>query len=67
MPLLVKHLKALVATGYSPEHDVSGITDPFLQVGFISSSFILPPQQDADDLSISIGQDSTTIENVRKR
>lgn len=30
--LLVRHLKALVATGYSPEHDVSGITDPFLQV-----------------------------------
>jgi AP-1 complex subunit gamma-1 len=30
--VLVRHLKALVATGYSPEHDVSGITDPFLQV-----------------------------------
>lgn len=32
MPLLVKHLKSLVTTGYSPEHDVGGITDPFLQV-----------------------------------
>ncbi|GAA5836815.1 hypothetical protein JCM9279_007669 [Rhodotorula babjevae] len=32
VPLLVRHLKALVATNYSPEHDVSGITDPFLQV-----------------------------------
>lgn len=31
VPLLVRHLKALVTTGYSPEHDVSGITDPFLQ------------------------------------
>ncbi|OJA19912.1 hypothetical protein AZE42_03760 [Rhizopogon vesiculosus] len=30
--LLVRNLKALVTTGYSPEHDVSGITDPFLQV-----------------------------------
>ena len=32
VPLPVKHLKALVTTGYSPEHDVNGITDPFLQV-----------------------------------
>ncbi|GAA5866099.1 hypothetical protein JCM8547_000597 [Rhodosporidiobolus lusitaniae] len=32
VPLLVRHLKALVTTNYSPEHDVSGITDPFLQV-----------------------------------
>ncbi len=30
--LLVRNLKSLVTTGYSPEHDVSGITDPFLQI-----------------------------------
>lgn len=29
---MVRQLKSLVSTGYSPEHDVSGITDPFLQV-----------------------------------
>ena len=28
----MKHLKNLVSTGFSPEHDVGGITDPFLQV-----------------------------------
>ncbi|KAI3619637.1 ap-1 complex subunit gamma-1 [Moniliophthora roreri] len=32
VPLLVRNLKSLVTTGYSPEHDVSGITDPFLQI-----------------------------------
>ncbi|KAG7093585.1 clathrin associated protein complex large subunit [Marasmius oreades] len=35
VPLLVRHLKSLVTTGYSPEHDVSGITDPFLQIKII--------------------------------
>lgn len=30
-PVLVRHLHA-IATGSSPEHDVNGITDPFLQV-----------------------------------
>ena len=32
VPGLVKTLKGLASSGYSPEHDVTGITDPFLQV-----------------------------------
>ncbi|CAG8713843.1 15780_t:CDS:10, partial [Acaulospora morrowiae] len=32
VPLLVRHLKSLVSAGFSPEHDVTGVTDPFLQV-----------------------------------
>lgn len=32
VPSLVRILKNLIVSGYSPEHDVGGVTDPFLQV-----------------------------------
>ena len=32
VPSLVRTLKGLASSGYAPEHDVTGITDPFLQV-----------------------------------
>ncbi|ORY07486.1 gamma-adaptin [Basidiobolus meristosporus CBS 931.73] len=35
IPTLVKRLKALSSGGFSPDHDITGITDPFLQVKII--------------------------------
>jgi len=35
VPTLVRVLKNLVMNNYAPEHDVSGTTDPFLQVQII--------------------------------
>lgn len=33
VPQLVQILRTLVTTGYSTEHSISGVSDPFLQVG----------------------------------
>lgn len=30
---LVRLLRNLLSVGYAPEHDVAGVSDPFLQVG----------------------------------
>eukprot|EP00520_Triparma_pacifica_P006035 CAMPEP_0118655956 /NCGR_PEP_ID=MMETSP0785-20121206/13227_1 /TAXON_ID=91992 /ORGANISM="Bolidomonas pacifica, Strain CCMP 1866" /LENGTH=874 /DNA_ID=CAMNT_0006548773 /DNA_START=115 /DNA_END=2736 /DNA_ORIENTATION=+ len=35
VPSLVRLLRNLLSMGYSPEHDVSGISDPFLQVSIL--------------------------------
>ena len=32
VPTLCKILRSLLMSGFAPEHDVGGITDPFLQV-----------------------------------
>lgn len=32
VPDLIQIMKSLIVSGYSPEHDVSGVSDPFLQV-----------------------------------
>ena len=36
VPTLVKMLRNLLSSGYAPEHDVGGISDPFLQVQLLT-------------------------------
>ena len=38
---LVKILKNLVLNNYAPEHDVAGVTDPFLQVGYATQHLVM--------------------------
>ena len=37
VPNLVRLLRNMLSAGYSPEHDVGGIADPFLQVKILQT------------------------------
>lgn len=50
VPKLIAHLKRVLSLGYMPEYDVTGVTDPFLQVALLGTLRVLvcdpdcPPQ-----------------------
>uniref|UniRef100_A0A668AW00 Adaptor related protein complex 1 subunit gamma 2 n=1 Tax=Myripristis murdjan TaxID=586833 RepID=A0A668AW00_9TELE len=63
VPDLVQIMKGLVTTGYSPEHNVAGISDPFLQVRILRLLRILGRNNDAasDAMNDLLAQVQTTV------
>ncbi|QBM87031.1 AP-1 complex subunit gamma-1 [Metschnikowia aff. pulcherrima] len=41
IPKFISHLKRIITSGYMPDYDVAGITDPFLQAALIETLRIL--------------------------
>ena len=66
-PGLVKTLKSLSASGYAPEHDVTGITDPFLQVKILRLLRVLAvgDAQTSEQINDILAQVATNTESSK--
>uniref|UniRef100_A0AAQ6AAI4 Clathrin/coatomer adaptor adaptin-like N-terminal domain-containing protein n=1 Tax=Amphiprion ocellaris TaxID=80972 RepID=A0AAQ6AAI4_AMPOC len=67
VPDLVQIMKGLVISGYSPEHDVAGISDPFLQVRILRLLRILGRNNEAasDAMNDLLAQVATNTDSTK--
>jgi AP-1 complex subunit gamma-1 len=67
VPLIVRTLKQLIVSGYAPEYDVSGSTDPFLQVRLLRLMRVLAEkdQETSDQMNDVLAQVATNTETAR--
>eukprot|EP01105_Mastigella_eilhardi_P007126 TRINITY_DN1857_c0_g1_i1.p1 TRINITY_DN1857_c0_g1~~TRINITY_DN1857_c0_g1_i1.p1 ORF type:complete len:642 (+),score=204.16 TRINITY_DN1857_c0_g1_i1:326-2251(+) len=66
-PVLVKMLKCLVQSGYAPEYDVNGVTDPFLQVKILRLLRYIGTKDAvaAEEMNEILAQVATNTESAR--
>ncbi|XP_034411878.1 AP-1 complex subunit gamma-like 2 [Cyclopterus lumpus] len=67
VPDLVQIMKGLVLSGYSPEHDVAGISDPFLQVRILRLLRILGRNNEgaSDAMNDLLAQVATNTDSTK--
>jgi AP-1 complex subunit gamma-1 len=67
VPVLVKTLKSLANAGYDPEHDVTGIADPFLQVKILRFFRVLGmgDQHTSEQINDILAQVATNTESSK--
>ncbi|CAL8470618.1 g10160 [Coccomyxa elongata] len=67
VPSLCKVLRSLLMSGFAPEHDVSGITDPFLQIQVLRLLRVLGAgnASASDAMSDILAQVATNTEGTR--
>lgn len=66
---LVRTLKGLASSGYAPEHDVTGITDPFLQVKILQLLRVLgrgdaETSEQINDILAQVATNTDSSKNV---
>ena len=69
VPGLVRTLKGLASSGYAPEHDVNGITDPFLQTKILNLLRVLGrgdphTSEQINDILAQVATNTESAKNV---
>lgn len=69
VPTLVKMLRNLIGSGYSPEHDIAGISDPFLQVQILILLRLLgtnnrSASEEMNDVMAQVASNTETSKNA---
>jgi len=67
IPKLIKILKSLITSSYSPDHDVGGVTDPFLQARILQllRKLGLQDAEACERMSVILPQVTTNTESTK--